>query len=123
MKPDCGTVVVLGALAVTGRQLCRRLLPEHDVQAVLALLPALPPLEHGLAVLSVVEHGRGAAQCAYGGGGRRKLLFHGNQYMYLVSGVELDLDPTEAAFDPAILTRFMPFYGQKLAKKGCNWQK
>ena len=27
------------------------------------------------------------------GGGRRKLLFHGNQYMNLVSGVELDLDP------------------------------
>ena len=27
--------------------------------------------------------------------------------MYLASGVELDLDPTSAVFDPAILTHFM----------------
>ena len=40
--------------------------------------------------------------------------------MHLVSGVELDLDPTPAAFDPAILTHFMAKNCPKMAINGTS---
>merc|ERR1712218_641114 len=41
--------------------------------------------------------------------------------MYLVSGVELGLDPIEAAFDPAILTHFMAKNWPKAGLAAPNW--
>ena len=43
--------------------------------------------------------------------------------MYLVSGVELDLDPIVAAFDPAILTHFMAKNWPKKAAIGKTGHK
>ena len=40
--------------------------------------------------------------------------------MNMLSGVEFDCDPIRAALDPAILTHFDPFYGQKLTKIAIN---
>ena len=38
----------------------------------------------------------------------------------MLSGVEFDRDPMGATLDPAILTHFDPFYGQKLPKIAIN---
>ena len=40
--------------------------------------------------------------------------------MNMLSGVEFDRDPMGATLDPAILTHFDPFYGQKLPKIAIN---
>ena len=60
VPPDLDALEVLRALTVASGELGRRLLPEEDVQGVLAPLGALDPLEHLLAVPVVVVHGCGA---------------------------------------------------------------
>ena len=72
VPPDVDALEVFSSLAVAGGELGGCLLPEENVEGVLASLGTLDPLEHLLAVPVVVVHGGGAERVRRtdpGGGG------------------------------------------------------
>ena len=71
VPPDVDALEVFSSLAVAGGELGGCLLPEENVEGVLASLGTLDPLEHLLAVPVVVVHGGGAERVrgTYPGGG------------------------------------------------------